>query len=164
MKSVLSRLALLISLAMTFTSLVGCSNMSDNSLLTNEASNTSGNDVSKTPLSTEVFIALDNPTVQAANVSASVEVTGSCYISTYPDNYIQVFDGSGNSVAVTDLKTGSGTPKCRDGRFALIIASGALAVGTTNLKIQLPVIDSSNATTLNQANAVRYFSITKPGT
>ncbi|MDG0816623.1 hypothetical protein [Bdellovibrio svalbardensis] len=162
MKSVLSNMALLASLAMAFSSIVGCSNVADNSLLTDQENDSSSHTVNKDPLSTEVFIAVDSSSLVMPTSTSSVEVTGSCYTSTYPDNNVQVFNSVGAAVAAMDLKTGSYNPKCRDGRFAIIISPGSLATGTNDLKIQLPVLDSSNKTTLNQANAVRYFSVTKP--
>lgn len=157
MKSILS----ILTLPMAFLFLVGCSKLADNSLLTDEKIDSFSNAVNKDPLATEVFISVDSTNLILSSATSSLELTGSCYTSTYPNNNIQVLDTKGNILAVMDLKTGTASPKCRDGRFDLVISPNSLNAGSNDLHIQMPVIDASGVTNLNQGNAVRYFRVIK---
>lgn len=167
MKSVLTVLAVSMSLAMAFASLVGCSNVADNSLLTNDKGDSSSHVVDKTPLSTEVYIAADSPNLAmataAAGTTSQVEVTGNCYVSTYAAHYINAYIGSSTSpMGIMDLKNPAAAPLCRDGRFTFIISASSVPVGTTEVRITLSVVDPKEGVILNQANAVKYINVTRP--
>lgn len=165
MKSVFS--ALVLSLA--FSSLIACSNMSDNSLLTDEPSSTSSGAVDKTPNSSNMYLADDgNGALMYISGADAFEITGSCSFSTYPTHAISVslLDNGGNvtgGIAALDMNTGSVTTaaQCVKGRFHISIYSSSLVSGQNSLRISLVAYDSSSAIIRNDAAASRTVTVIK---
>ena len=93
-----------------------------------------------------------------------VEISGSCYTSTYASHYIRAYVGSTNTaVGIADLKNPAADALCRDGRFAFYIPAQAnTPVGTTEIRLELAVVDPKDGIVVNQANAVKRINVTRP--
>lgn len=165
MKSVYSVMAL----SLAFSSLIACSNMQDNGLLTNEASTTTSSGVSTTPNSSNLTLVADSTSIYMNSGADQAEVTGDCFASTYPSHVIRAYriDNSGNAtlLVIRDINTGSSGQSvalCKNGRFDISIPAGSgLAAGNNNIKVTLTATDSNGAAVVNDANASRMISIIK---
>lgn len=165
MKSVLS----IAALAMAFSSLVACSNLSDNSLLTDEATESSTHVVDNTPNSTEIYLATDSTSISMVSGATTFEISGTCYTSTYPVNQILLtrvssVDGSQlGTLSGYDIKGSSSgnVAVCRNGRFTFVGNATSLAAGMNTVKLVMQVIDGSGNLTQNDANSVRTMSVIK---
>lgn len=164
MKTVFSILAL----SLTFASLVACSNASDNSLLTNDATSASSS-VDTTPNSTELSISSDAGSIVIPSGTDQFEVSGNCYTSTYTAHYITVSSvnlntNTTNPLATLDPKLGTNNNTyqslCRNGRYLISVNSGALAAGSNSVKIQMYVLDGGSYTT-NDANSSQIITVIK---
>ncbi|HEX7673397.1 MAG TPA: hypothetical protein VF412_04450 [Bdellovibrio sp.] len=162
MKTVFSILAL----SLAFANLVACSSTSDNSLLTNDATSASSS-VNTTPNATELSIASDAGSIVIPSGADQFEISGNCYTSTYTAHYITVSlvnlnANTSSQLATMDPKLGANSNQslCRNGRYDVIVYSGALASGSNSVKVQLYVLDNGSYTT-NDANSSQVITVIK---
>ncbi|QDK37789.1 hypothetical protein [Bdellovibrio sp. NC01] len=161
MKSVLT----IAATAMAFSSLVACSNLSDNSLLTDEATESSTHTVDNTPNSTEIYLQTDSTSLSMVSGATTYEISGSCYTSTYPTNQIaftriNTVDGTYRGPASgTDIKGATNVAVCRNGRFNYVGSATSLDAGMNTIKMVMTVYDSSMNPIQNDANSVKTISV-----
>lgn len=104
-----------------------------------------------------------------SNPQDFVEVGGSCFASTYPDNRLEVklFNTSGGQIAlaasdiVSVKTTNTGLPKCVAGKYGITINGARMPAGSTGtgyrLHVEIVGIDSTGAETRNSGTG--YFDV-----
>ena len=98
----------------------------------------------------ETKILLQTPISNAMPVGSTfAEVSGECYASLYPQNFIEV-SVSMNNVPVTNFFPAGFTPRCNQGKFYLPINLQGAPNGTYNLSARLVVQDAQGVQSRNQ--------------
>ena len=125
-----------------FITLSACSNIDGQSLLSNAASDPTTHNVDGTPSESDLYLKADATFVR--NAATKAEMSGSCFISTYPSHQIRAVAGS-TSLQIIDINgLGNGVGSCKNGRFNVAIYNPGFASGT-KVNLILEVFDSSGA-------------------
>jgi hypothetical protein len=145
-------------------SILACSNINQNSLLTNEATKAAGSAVNKVANSAELSLSLNSP-AQGFRVDGSdhIELSGDCFASTFPISQIIAVLGS-TPLTVINVHNGNDQDHyCIQGRFDIILqASQLTAVNkNNNVKISLVGYSSSRQAAAIPINATRTINIIK---
>lgn len=144
--------------------LAACQPVEGDSLLTNKNEESSTHNVDKTPKSEELVLQLYSPTINTKNTDTKAEITGECYVSTYPSHAIIVMNGSTQMALVdTNPATASNTnyATCKNGKFNFSLNISALAAGVYNLRMIMQARDADNNLVINDARAAPFFTLTK---
>ncbi|MEK2645490.1 hypothetical protein [Bdellovibrio sp. BCCA] len=145
--------------------LSACQPINGNSLLTDQKEESSKNAVDPNPKSEELYLKVFNPTIQATGLDR-VEVSGECYLSTYPRHSIIVLrSGVQLSNFVVDINptspVDSNTASCKNGRFNLALNTGQLANGVHSLRFILQAFDKDNNLVVNDAQGASNVTLSK---
>ncbi|UOF02028.1 hypothetical protein [Bdellovibrio reynosensis] len=158
-KQALKILSLLSILLMT-----ACSPMEGQSLLTNERSDDSSHTLDKTPKSEELYLKSYSPTINTIAGQAKAEVSGECYISTYPNHKIVALE-NGVQLDIVDLNPTTDAngrfAVCKNGKFNLAINTSALAGGIHSIRLLLQAYDENGAVVVNDAQGASAITLTK---
>lgn len=134
-----------------FILLAACQQISNNSLLTDQKSDNSTHALDKTPKVEELYLKSYTASIQATNLD-KVEVAGECYASTFPRHAIYVLKNNAQ-LDILDLNpataNNTGTASCKNGRFNLVINSGALGSGVHSLRLVIQAWDANNQVVVN---------------
>jgi hypothetical protein len=143
--------------------LVACSPISQNSLLTNQATQPSSHAVSLTPTEDELYVKADVPTVYNATGVNRVDISGECFPSTFPNHAIYVYYNGAKQpvVDISAAATVGNAAKCRHGRFNLSVITASYGTGSYAMQVQVVGINSSGAEAVNVSRGISKFSITK---
>ncbi|WP_347357079.1 hypothetical protein [Bdellovibrio sp.] len=162
MRSSLRYLAGLSGLCLLVTA---CQPIQGDSLLTDRRDESSTHNINKDPKSDELTLKMSAPTLNMTSADTKAEITGDCYVSTYPSHAIIVLNGS-NPLPVTDLHPntplGSGYGTCRNGRFNIMVNITSLASPAShNLQVILQARDADNNVVINTALGAPFFTLSK---
>lgn len=156
MKSIVQGAALL-----SLTLQAACSPIEGNSLLTDQKDDPSTHAVSKEPKSEELFLKVDSPQISATAGQTRADVSGECYVSTYPTHRIYLLNG-GSQMPIIDINTGSNIASCKNGRFNFSLNLGAMASGQYSLKIIIYAYDASGSLVVNEVQGQSTLRVVKP--
>ena len=100
-----------------------------------------------------------------ANTDTKAEITGDCYVSTYPSHSIIVMNGNA-ILPATDVNpntpAGSGYGTCRNGKFNIMVDISTLASPAThNLQLILQALDADGQVVMNSARGAPFFTLSK---
>lgn len=123
-------------------------------MLSNAASDPTTHNVDGTPSESDLYLKAD--ATFARNASNKAEMSGSCFISTYPKHQIRAVAGTTGLPIVDVNGLGSGVGSCKNGRFNIAIYNPGLASGT-KVNLILEVFDSSN--TMKTYNVPSSFTL-----
>lgn len=151
-------------------SLSSCSN-TNGSLLSSGTTDLSSYDVSTTPVQAELMVSSYSSTLINYTGNDQVQVSGTCYASTYPYNVIYVnlngvhqsiLDASGvtNPLRAAFPGVAAGA-YCYQGRFTILLSTGSFATGSTNLIVQIVAYDSSGAAYTNASQGQTNVTVAK---
>ncbi len=143
------RLGFILLLVFSGMMLSSCSSSRDNSLLGDMNSSarcpTTGC-ADAAPSSEKVYLQRDNSnSIFLGALDSSLEISGSCSSSTFPDNRIEVTSG-GNSVSfyAINLGTSALVPKCSMGRFYIFVdACKFNSLSGYSLQVSLKPLDQT---------------------
>ena len=149
----------------------GCSPAGD-SLFSDRRLDSGSTVLNTEPYQSELSIQSSKVTVTSNHLVASefVEISGTCYTSTYPQHRIVVerivSGGATGSVVdsydLLDATSAMNNSKCVNGRFHLAVKITNFTVGTTTqVRLILQALDSSNKTVINEFNGVHKVGIAK---
>lgn len=151
--------------------LSACSNTSTNPLLSSEPSTTTTASIDKTANSSQLSLTCDSgsitmPRDSSGNPATQVEVSGTCYVSTFPTHNIKAYWVNPNSSAVTSELTvlsvqGDAYGRCINGRYSIILNAAQLVSGMNTVKMILTAFDSSGNQVTNGSGASRTINIIK---
>ncbi|NUN06185.1 MAG: hypothetical protein HUU57_10530 [Bdellovibrio sp.] len=131
--------------------LAACQQIANNSLLTDQKDDSSAHALDKTPKVEELYLKAYTASIQATNLD-KVEVAGECYTSTFPRHAIFVLKNNAQ-IDIVDVNpataNNTGTASCKNGRFNLVINSGALASGVHSLRLVIQAWDANNQVVVN---------------
>ncbi|MEN0057422.1 MAG: hypothetical protein AAGB31_01200 [Bdellovibrio sp.] len=120
-----------IILLLMFVYLSACGQITGEGLLSDAKEDTDDYYVDLTPSSAELYMAVSSSVIY--NATTKAEMTGECYISTYPSHYIQAYlaSTSGSVLAVLDVhnNTSGTTAQCKNGRFDIIVNTSGVSAG-----------------------------------
>jgi len=141
--------------------LAACQPMNGNSLLTDQKNDPSSFALNKDPKSEELYLKSYAPTFQATGLS-KLEVSGECYVSTYPSHNI-IATRNGSQIGITDLYPGSAanSATCVNGKFNFAIDTNYLAGGSNTVRILIQARDASGNVVVNDAQGANNVTITK---
>ncbi|WP_295899209.1 hypothetical protein [uncultured Bdellovibrio sp.] len=145
--------------------LSACQPINGNSLLTDQKDDPSANALDKAPKSEELYLKVFNPTIQATGLDR-VEVSGECYLSTYPKHSIIVLrSGVQLNDFVVDINpttaNNTNSASCKNGRFNLALNTGQLAAGVHSLRFILQAWDANNSLVTNDAQGASNVTLSK---
>ncbi len=147
-------------------SILACSNINQNSLLTNEVTKASGSAVNKVANSTDLNLSVNLPAEGfrvGSNINDQIELSGECFSSTYPINQIIAVLGT-TPLTVINVHNGNDQDHyCVQGRFDIILQGSQLTAvnGNNNIKVSLVGYSSSRQAALIPVNASRTINIIK---
>ncbi|WP_413557023.1 hypothetical protein [Bdellovibrio sp. HCB209] len=157
MKSELLKLATSLSMIAL---LASCSQVSDNSLLTDDPSNPNSHSLNTDPTSTELQLVADTYSLSTITSDRYLELTGACFASTYPTHRITATVG-GVATPVYDMSSAAiqsyGT--CRNGRFNIVLRGASMKTGTNNIVLILTGYDSASVAATSGNAVARYTAI-----
>ncbi|WII71007.1 hypothetical protein QJS83_11095 [Bdellovibrio sp. 22V] len=161
MKSSALKIMVLTSLLMT---LASCSPIQGNSLLTDQKDDPSTHTLDKTPKQEEIYLKSFSPSAAASGLS-KIEISGECYVSTYPSHDIISYV-NGTQRAVLDLNAttaaGAGIATCKNGKFNLAIETGSWAAGVYTVRLVLRAYEANNPTPItNDAQGASTLTVTR---
>lgn len=143
--------------------LTSCSQIDGNSLLTNQRDESSTLAVDKTPKSEELYLKTYNTSVVATGIS-KIEISGECYVSTFPSHRIIATEGM-NILDVMDLNpstnVNSKAAVCTNGRFNLALNAGVLSAGNHAIHFVLQAFNGTNQPITNDVQGVSNLNLTK---
>lgn len=143
--------------------LTACSQIEGNSLLTNQRDDSSTLAVDKTPKPEELYLKTFNSSVVATGAS-KVEISGECYVSTFPSHRIIVTEGV-NILDVMDVNPSTNvnakSAVCANGRFNLALNAGPLTAGTHSIRFVLQAFNGTNQPITNDVQGVSNLILTK---
>ncbi|MEK2688716.1 hypothetical protein [Bdellovibrio sp. GT3] len=143
--------------------LASCAPVSENSLLSSDASNPDSHSLNSTPLSTELQLVADVYNLGAATSTKAVELSGACYTSTYPTHRITATVNGANVAAanIFDMSssTATGYGTCRNGRFNIVLRGNGLASGANNIVLLLTGYDAQSVAATSGNSYARYYVI-----
>lgn len=145
--------------------MTACQPIQGDSLLTNKSEDSGAYNVDKTPKSEELTLQMFAPNVNMKSTDTKAEITGECYVSTYPSHAIFVMNGSTRMTVVdtnpsTDAAANFAT--CKNGRFNFSLnIAGLAAPGSYQLRLYLQAMDADGNVVINEARAAPYFTLTK---
>jgi len=151
-------------------SLSSCSN-TNGSLLSSNTTDLSSYTVTTTPVQAELMVSAYASSFTSYGID-QVQISGTCYASTYPYNVIYVTlngvhqpitDASGvaNPLqgAIPSAPTGA---YCYQGRYNVLVSTGSMNAGTTtNLVVEIVAYDSTGAAYTNASQGQTNISISK---
>jgi len=141
-----------------------CQPMDGKSLLTDKVDDPSSHVLNKDPRSEELYLKSFSPSLSAPPSVTKVEVSGECYISTYPSHQILVLE-AGIQLDIVDLNPATDVESkkatCKNGKFNLAINTGGMANGVHNLRIVLQAADSKGQVVQNEVQGVSSVTLTK---
>lgn len=142
-----------------------CQPIQGDSLLTDRKDDSSAHTVNKEPKSEELMLQMYNPNINMTSTDTKAEVTGECYVSTYPSHSIIVLNGS-TPLPVTDLNSNtplnSGYGTCRNGRFNILVNITSLASPAVHaLRLYLQARDADGNVVINEARGAPQFNLSK---
>ncbi|UXR63560.1 hypothetical protein EZJ49_10785 [Bdellovibrio bacteriovorus] len=142
-----------------------CQPIQGDSLLTDRKEDSSAHTVSKEPKSEELMLQMSNPNVNMTSTDTKAELTGECYVSTYPSHSIIVLNGP-TPLPVTDLNSntpaGSGYGTCRNGRFNILLNITSLgSPAVHSLRLYLQARDADGNVVINEARGAPIFNLSK---
>lgn len=149
--------------------LVGCSPGGD-SLFTDRKADSTSMTIDTEPYQTELSLQSSKTSFVSSTNSRTdyVEVSGSCYTSTYPNHYIAAYNASNALIASYDtLNTSSANnqAKCVNGRFSMAVSIASFGSKTSN-QVILRLIAYESATSTqnpitNDTNGAQTVSVIK---
>ncbi len=161
MKSSAFRLMAVLGLFLVGTA---CTPIDGNSLLTNQKDDPSAYQVDKTPKSEELYLKVYNPTVNTTAAMSKAEISGECYVSTYPKHEIVALE-NGSALEIVDLNTStdvnSNVATCKNGKFNLAIKTTNLAAGVHSVRFVLQAYDADNIVVTNDVQGASAITLTK---
>ncbi|MGE5086567.1 MAG: hypothetical protein ACM3MG_09725 [Bacillota bacterium] len=138
-------------------SLVACSQISENSLLTDQASDPTSYSLSTDPLATELLLNADNRNLGTLTSTGVVELSGDCFASTYPSHTIIATVG-GVVKTIYNVDAAKSAASCKNGRFNVALPMSQLATGTSKIVLTLTAYDA-NSVPYTSANGITEFSV-----
>jgi hypothetical protein len=147
-------------------SVLACSNINQNSLLTNEATKAAGSAVNKVANSTDLSLSVNSPAEGfqvGVNVNDQIELNGDCFASTYPINQIIAVLGTTRLTLINVHNGNDQDHYCVQGRFDIILQGSQLTAvnGNNNIKVSLVGYSSSRQAALVPVGASRMINIIK---
>lgn len=146
--------------------LVGCSPGGD-SLFTDRRADSTSMTIDTEPYQTELSLQSSKTSFVSSTNSRTdyVEVSGSCYTSTYPNHYIAAYNAGGTLMTSYDsLNTTSPNnyAKCVNGRFSMAVSITSFGSKTSNsVRLLLQAYDASNNLVTNEFNGAQTVSVIK---
>ncbi len=146
--------------------LVGCSPGGD-SLFTDRRADSTSMTIDTEPYQTELSLQSSKTSFVSSTYPEAdyVEVSGSCYTSTYPDHYIAAYNAGGTRMTSYDsLSTTSpkNSAKCVNGRFSMAVSITSFGSKTNNsVRLLLLAYDASGKLFTNESNGAQTVSIRK---
>ncbi|MFM6929546.1 MAG: hypothetical protein ACKOX6_13845 [Bdellovibrio sp.] len=144
-------------MASTMTTIVACSQVSENSLLTDQASDPTSHSLTTEPKETELFLKADNKNLGSTTSLRVLELSGDCFASTYPSHKITATVG-GVAKAIYNIDSAKSAASCKNGRFNLTLTAAQLATGTNKIILTLTAYDA-NSVAYTSANGLTEFSV-----
>ncbi len=145
--------------------MAACQPIEGDSLLSNKSEDPGTHNVDKAPKSEELTLQMFSPNVNMKNTDTKAEITGECYVSTYPSHAIFVMNGSTRmAVLDTNPKTDATAnyATCRNGRFNFSVnIAGLSSPGSYQLRLYLQAMDADGNIVINEARAAPFFTLTK---
>jgi hypothetical protein len=168
MKSQVMTKTLWLVLVLAF-GMTACSDMKDNSLLSDEAKVAAASSLNKVANSSQLALTVDANSLTVSPGADQTEITGDCFISTYPKHAIKADLVSATNTATSTPMTvmyiqGSAAATkgvCVQGRYDLILNANDLVAGMNYVKITLIAWDANNVQVNNDANASRTIYVIK---
>lgn len=158
MKSELLKMAFSATfMASMATSMMACSQLSENSLLTDQASDPTSHSLSTDPLETELLLKADNKNLGTTTSARVAELSGDCFASTYPTHKITATVG-GVAKTIYNIDSAKSVASCRNGRFNIALPISQLAIGTSKIVLTLTAYDANSAS-YTSANGITEFSV-----
>ncbi|WP_413584091.1 hypothetical protein [Bdellovibrio sp. HCB274] len=143
--------------------LASCAPVSENSLLSSDASNPDSHSLNTAPLSNELQLVADVYNLGSAATTKSIELSGACYTSTYPTHKITVSVNGGTPQAglVFDMSgtTATGYGTCRNGRYNIVLQGSALGAGANNIVLTLTGYTAQSVAANSGNSYARYYII-----
>ncbi|MFV8258995.1 hypothetical protein ACNQKP_14395 [Bdellovibrio bacteriovorus] len=144
--------------------LAACQPVEGDSLLTDKQDDSSTHTLDKTPKSEELTVQLFSPTINMKNTDTKAEITGECYVSTYPSHRLIVMNGS-TQMALVDTNPATAAnanyATCKNGRFNFSLNIASLASGVYSMRIIMQAFDADGNAVMNEARAAPTFTLTK---
>lgn len=141
-----------------------CQPIEGNSLLTDRVDDPSSHALNKAPKSEELYLKSFSPSLSAPPSVTKVEVSGECYVSTYPSHSIVVLE-AGIQLDIVDLNPATDVESkkalCKNGKFNFAINTGALNNGVHNLRFVLQAWDAKGQIVQNDVQGVSSVTLTK---
>lgn len=144
--------------------LAACQPIQGDSLLTDKKDDSSTHTLDKTPKSEEMSVQLFSPTINMKSTDTKAEITGECYVSTYPSHrLIVMYNSTQMSIVDTNPATAANTnyATCKNGRFNFSVNIAGLASGVYSMRIIMQAFDSDGNAVMNEARAAPTFTLTK---
>lgn len=143
--------------------LSSCGPTAGNSLLTDQKDDPSTHALDKAPKSEELYLKSDGVVVNAGN-AGKVDISGSCYTSTYPRHQILLMSGGTYVVDIVDLNPSNPMvdgkfATCKNGRFNFGINMSTLAVGSNQLRLIMQAYDDKNQLVTNDAQGASNITV-----
>lgn len=141
----------------------GCTPIEGTSLVTDQKEESSIHDVDQTPKIEELYLKTFTPGINTLNTVTRAEVSGECYVSTYPNHQILAFQGS-TQLELVDIEPS--TPlqnyaRCVNGRFNLALRTSNMAAGTHSIRLVLRAFDSSNKMYVNEGQGTTTINLSR---
>ena len=145
-------------------SILACSNIEQNSLLTNEVTKADAGTLNKVANSEDMSLSVNSPD-QGFRLAGMdhIEISGNCFTSSYPINKIIVVLGT-TPLTVINVHNGNDQDHfCVQGRFDIILQAEELTAvnGNNNVKISLVGYSSFRQAAPSPVNASRSINIIK---
>jgi hypothetical protein len=131
--------------AMAIFALSACGQGGNTSLLTDAASESAENVVDKTPKEEELYINAATKSVIIKTAETRADISGTCYVSTYPNHYIQILYNGAALTLVNATAAGGAVGTCVQGRFNVSVNVSGFGGGGYTLVARVVGVDSAGA-------------------
>lgn len=138
-------------------SLTACSQISENSLLTDQGVDPTTYSLTTEPIVTELLLKADNKNLGTVTSARVLELSGDCFASTYPSHRITA-TANGVTKAIYNIDSTKSAASCKNGRFNISLAASLLATGTSKIVLTLVAYDA-NSVSYTSANGITEFSV-----